>query len=238
MNSNGSHAPFSMTRIALMTVFSLLLLLGAVSLLLFALFYNPLSDNVVKVQAGDLDIAATFVKIEGTRIDTDESSPYYGRFVSFTEDVNKDLSKEEESIFSIGCAAPTMTQTATFTAKNNGELAFGCEIRICDLTLSDTDAAASEALSKQMLIRIECDAQFVEFRLCDYDAAESALILNELAPHAASTFTVTATFLDDAAFLSDNDHTNDFHNSDAVNGALDFDITLIATQTFDIANAD
>ena len=90
MSSNNRHAPFPVTRIAIMAVFSLLLMLGAAALLIFALFYNDLPGNVMKVQAGDLDIHATYVRIEGTKIDTDASSPYYGRFITFAEDKNKD----------------------------------------------------------------------------------------------------------------------------------------------------
>jgi hypothetical protein len=238
MNSLNGHAPFPVSRIALTAVFSLLLLLGAVSLLLFALYYDPLPDNTVKIQTGDLDIAATYVRIEGTRIDTDEKSPYFGRFIAFTQDVNRDLSKEEENIFTLDCAAPTMTQTATCVTRNEGELAFNYEVRICDLVLGTEDSAASEALSRQMLIRIACGTEAVEFRLSDHDAAESVLTVCGLAPQGESTFTVTATFLDDTAFLSDSDPTNDFCNSDALNGALGFDITLIATQTIEIASAE
>lgn len=238
MSSKHSHAPFPATRIALLASLSLLLLLAAVSFLLFALFYNPLTDNVVKVQAADLEIAATYVKIEGTRVDTDEASPTYGRFLAFSEEKNMDLADEEDRIFHLECAAPTMTQKATFTASNEGNLAFHCEIRLCDLLVGDENAAASEALTKQILVRIACGTDFVEFRLCDYAAAGSALQLRELAPGATKEFTVTATFMDDETVLADGDHTNDFSNSDAIGGALAFDITLIATQTYDIANAE
>ena len=234
--SNNRKRPFPIMRIALMAVFSILLLFGSTASLTYALFHNELANNVAKVQAGDLEISAEYVKIEGTKIDTDPTSQYYGRFISFSENVNSVLTEQTDDIFDIESAAPTMTQTATFKVGNEGSVAFNCEIRICDLAFGGTDAAADEALSEQMLIKIEYGTQSVEFRLSDYEAAASSLVIGNLSPDAEATFKVTATFLNDVDFNNDNDHTNDFDNMDAIGGSVSFDITIIATQSYDIAN--
>ena len=234
--SNNRKRPFPIMRIALMAVFSILLLFGSTASLTYALFHNELSNNVAKVQAGDLEISAEYVKLEGTKIDTDPTSQYYGRFISFSGDLNTVLTEQTNDIFDIESAAPTMTQTATFKVGNEGSVAFNCEIRICDLALSGTDAAADEALSEQMLIKIEYGTQSVEFRLSDYEATDSALVIGNLSPEAEATFTVTATFLNDVDFNNDGDSTNDFDNMDAIGGSVSFDITIIATQSYDIAN--
>jgi hypothetical protein len=234
--SNNRKRPFPIMRIALMAVFSILLLFGSTASLTYALFHNELANNVAKVQAGDLEISAEYVKIEGTKIDTDPTSQYYGRFISFSGDLNSVLTEQTNNIFDIESAAPTMTQTATFKIGNKGSVAFNCEIRICDLALGGTDTAADEALSEQMLIKIEYGTQSVEFRLSDYEAADSSLVIGNLSPDAEATFKVTATFLNDVDFNNDNDHTNDFDNMDAIGGSVSFDITIIATQSYDIAN--
>lgn len=234
--SNNRKRPFPIMRIALMAVFSILLLFGSTASLTYALFHNELANNVAKVQAGDLEISAEYVKIEGTKIDTDPTSQYYGRFISFSGDLNAVLTEQTNNIFDIESAAPTMTQTATFKIGNEGSVAFNCEIRICDLAFGGTDAAADEALSEQMLIKIEYGTQSVEFRLSDYEAADSSLVIGNLSPDAEATFKVTATFLDDTSFNSDNDPANDFDNMDAIGGSVSFDITIIATQSYDIAN--
>ena len=234
--SNNRKRPFPIMRIALMAVFSILLLFGSTASLTYALFHNELANNVSKVQAGDLEVVASYDKLEGTKIDTDSTSEYYGRFIQFAEDKNTDLSDQLDNIFDIECAAPTMTQKATFTVGNEGSVAFDCEVRICDLKLSGTDAAADEALSKQMLIRIDYGTEHVEFRLADYEAADSSLVFGSLSPDDECIFTVTATFLNDEDFLNDGDHNNDFDNMDAIGGSLSFDITIIATQSYEIAN--
>ncbi|MBQ8343942.1 MAG: hypothetical protein IJY41_02005 [Clostridia bacterium] len=234
--SNNIKRPFPIMRIALMAVFSILLLFGSTASLTYALFHNELANNVAKVQAGDLEISAEYVKIEGTKINTDPTSQYYGRFISFSGDLNSVLTEQTNNIFDIESAAPTMTQTATFKVGNEGSVAFDCEVRICDLKLSGTDAAADEALSKQMLIRIDYGTEHVEFRLADYEAADSSLVFGSLSPDDECTFTVTATFLNDEDFLNDGDHNNDFDNMDAIGGSLSFDITIIATQSYEIAN--
>jgi hypothetical protein len=200
------------------------------------LYQQGFSNNVAKVQASDFAVSATYDKIEGTRVDSDATSPYYGRIISFSETKDKDLSDVPEDIFEIECAAPTVTQTATFTVSNDGSTAFNCEIRICDLTLDTANAAASEALAKQMLIKIACGANSTEFRLADCAQAANMLTIANLAPGAEQTFTVTATFLSDVEFNNDGDHTNDFNNMDAINGSLSFDITIIATQSYDVVN--
>ena len=191
--SNNRKRPFPIMRIALMAVFSILLLFGSTASLTYALFHNELANNVAKVQAGDLEISAEYVKIEGTKIVTDPTSQYYGRFISFSGDLNTVLTEQTNDIFDIESAAPTMTQTATFKIGNEGSVAFNCEIRICDLAFGGTDAAADEALSEQMLIKIEYGTQSVEFRLSDYEAADSSLVIGNLSPDAEATFKVTAT---------------------------------------------
>ena len=192
MRSN--RRPFPIMRVALMAVFSLLLLFGSAASITYALYHNELTDNVAKIQAGDLEISAEYVKLEGTKIDTDPTSQYYGRFISFSEDINNALTDQTDDIFDIQSAAPTMTQTATFKVANDGSVAFNCEIRICDLAFGGTDAA-DEALADQMLIKIECGTESVEFRLSDYEATDSAIVIGNLSPDAEATFTVTATFL-------------------------------------------
>ena len=232
--NNRKLRPFSITRVALMAVFSLLLLFTSGAFVVYALYQQGISNNVAKVQAGDFAVSATYVKMEGTQVDTEPSSPNYGRIVSFSEAKNKDLSDTLENIFEIECAAPTTTQTATFTVGNDGSVAFNCEIRICDLLLDTANAAASEALAKQMMIKIACGADYVEFRLADCAQAANTLTIANLAPDAEATFTVTATFLNDVDFNNDGDPANDFNNMDAIDGSLSFDITILATQAYDV----
>lgn len=233
-NQNRTTKPFPLTRIALMTVFSLLLLLTSGIFVAYALYQQSFTNNEAKVQAGDFEVLASYVKIEGTKVDTDPTSPNYGRIIAFSETKNKDLSDTPEDIFEIECAAPTITQTATFTVSNSGDTAFNCEIRVCDLALDTANAAASEALSEQMLITIRCGANSVEFRLADCADAANVLTIANVSPNAEQTFTVTATFLNDVDFNNDGDPTNDFNNMDAIDGSLSFDITVIATQSADV----
>lgn len=233
-NNTKQTRPFPITRVALMTVFCLLLLFTSGAFVAYALYQHSFSNNEAKVQAGDFAVSAEYVKIEGTKVDTDATSPNYGRIISFSENKNKALSDTSEDIFNIECAAPTITQTATFTVGNTGDTAFNCEIRVCDLALDTANAAASEALSEQMLIRIACGASFVEFRLADCAEASHMLTIANVGPDAEQTFTVTATFLNDVDFNNDGDSSNDFNNMDAIGGSVSFDITVIATQFVDV----
>ena len=233
-NNTKQTRPFPITRAAWMTVFCLLLLFTSGAFVAYALYQHNFSSNEAKVQAGGFSVSAEYVKIEGTKVDTDSTSPNYGRIITFTENKNKALSDTPEDIFEIECAAPTVTQTATFTVGNTGDTAFNCEIRVCDLSLDTANAAASEALSEQMLIRIACGTSFVEFRLADDADAASVLTIANVAPNAGQTFTVTATFLNDVDFNNDGDPANDFNNMDAIGGSVSFDITVIATQSADV----
>lgn len=228
MNYN-KRRPFSVTRVALMAVLSLLLLFGACAIVIFSTFHNDILDNEAKVQAGDLKISATYQKIEGTMLDADATSSTYGKLVAFSQDKNLNLSNEQDNIFDISGAVPAMSQTATFAVKNNGNISFDCEIRICDL-LVDNAKSADVALSNQMLIKIACGTSVKEFILSDCDKEDSMLIIEDIAPDEEKTFSISA------IFLNSDDYVNQFDNSDAMGGNASFDITIIATQCYDFAN--
>ena len=225
---------FRLTRIAILALFSLMLFLGTASTFTYALYHNELNGNTAKLQAGDLEVSAKYVKLVGTKTDVNNASTTYGRLVSFTENKDVAITEATESIFDISSAAPTMTQTATFEVENKGGIAYDIEVRACDLVKKNS-AAADTALSQQILITIECDGAEKEFRLSDLDAADSCLKVNSVIPGVKKTFNVTATFLDDTPFNTDADATNDFDNMDAINGAVDFDITIIVVQDTDVA---
>ena len=223
--------PSPMIRTTFLAVMSLLMTVAVVASLTFALFVKDLDDNTVHIQAGDLEISATYVKLEGTRMDTNSNSATYGKLIAIptneqTKDI--DLTENEESIFNIENAVPTLTQTATIGIANGGTIAFDYEIHICDLVMTTSDADADRALASQILITLQSGNNTVEFILdqCGDDA--NKLALGELAPGAEASVTVTALFLNDAD--------NDFgiaagDNMDAANGGVSFDITIIATQS-------
>ena len=227
--------PFSITRIALMAVVSLMLLFSAGATVVSAVFHNDIDNNVAKIQAGDLQVSAVYETLSGTKIDSDSASANYGRLISFSETKNQDLTDQEEDIFEISDAVPTMTQTATLTVSNDGKISFDCEIRVCDLVV-DSTKAADVALSNQILIKITSGSSTKEFRLSASADADSVLKIENVAPGTETTFTVSAIFLDDVVVNSDSDLTNDIDNSEAVGGSVSFDITIIAYQTTEVVN--
>ena len=233
--NNNKIRPFSVTRIALIAMLSILLLFAAGITSIYAIFYTDISDNVAKVQSGDLQVSATYQTLSGTKIDSDSTSANYGRLISFSETKNQDLTSATEDIFDISDAIPTMSQTATIAISNDGQIAIDCEIRICDL-LVDTTKPADVALSNQILITITSGSSTKEFRLSASDAADSFLRIENIAPGAEKTFSVTALYLDDQVVNNDGDHTNDIDNADAVGGNVSFDITIIAYQTTEVVN--
>lgn len=226
--------PFRLTRITIMALFALLLLLGSVTTFTYALYHNELNQNTAKLQAGDLEVSAKYVKLSGTKTDVDPASANYGRFISFTENKDIAITEAAESIFDITSAAPTMTQTAVFDIVNGGAIAYDIEVRACDLVKKNS-SAADTALSEQILITIECGTAKKEFRLSELEADDSCLKIESVSPNVTKTVSVTATFLDDTPFNNDADATNDFDNMDAIDGAIDFDITIIVVQDTDVA---
>ena len=218
----------SLSRAVFFAFASLILTIIVCAALTFALFVNEVGENTVHVQAGDLEIAADYLTLTGTRMDTNSQSATYGKLIPIpqAETVkNILLTENEESIFLIENAVPTLKQTATIKLENKGNVAFDYEIRICDFEKLH-DSAADVALSEQIQITISDTRNSVSFRLADYAENSSVFAPAEMLPGADPiTVTITAEFLNDVG--------TNFNNMDAENGGVSFDITIIATQTID-----
>ena len=248
----------SVMRGFILAAISLILTIASISLVTFALFIRTEDHNTSKVQAGELDIELYIQTIVGTEINNDANEDSYGKLITMTP-INYVttqapdgllLNTLTDSVFDVVEAVPTQKQTATFMIKNKGTIAATFEIQITDLILNadnlthdriDVDAA-SEALSEQILITMtyvddngtpmkdENDVVIAkEFILSTAEGTPiPSLIIPTVKLGEDIYFTISWEFLDDRNNNAENGYT--FVNNDAQKGAVQFDLTVIATQ--------
>ena len=228
----------ALIRSALLAMLSLLLTVAVAASLTFALFVNEIEENHVRIQAGDLAIQATLTDVDGWMIDTDPTSATYGSLIQFSEEPNTDLTEVTDPIFLITNAVPTQYQTATILIENGGNISFDCTIRISEPKDAGTGAdstAKFNALKGQILITMQLEGnEPMVFLLSEYDATNNEIHVGNMKPGATQTLTITALFLNDAQANDDPDDKNALAagaNELAMGGAIQFDFTLIATQT-------
>lgn len=242
----------------ILAAISLILTIASISLVTFALFIRTEDNNTSKVQAGELDIELYIQTVNGTEIDNDSASASYGKLVAmnpvdYTNGGASDgllLNTLTDSVFDVVEAVPTQQQTATFMIKNKGTIAATFEIQISDLVLNpdslthdriDVDAA-SEHLSEQILITMV----YVDENGTGIKDENNVIIQNSFILSASGEtpipslviptvklgediyFTISWEFLDDRNNNAENGYT--FVNNDAQKGAVQFDLTVIATQ--------
>jgi hypothetical protein len=242
----------------ILAAISLILTIASISLVTFALFIRTEDHNTSKVQAGELDIELYIQTIVGTEINNDANEDSYGKLINMTP-INYVtgqapngllLNTLTDSVFDVVEAVPTQKQTATFMIKNKGTIAATFEIQITDLVLNaenlthdriDVDAA-SEALSEQILITMtyvddngtpmkdENDVVIAkEFILSTAEGTPiPSLIIPTVKLGEDIYFTISWEFLDDRNNNAENGYT--FVNNEAQKGAVQFDLTVIATQ--------
>ena len=75
----------SLSRAVFFAFASLILTIIVCAALTFALFVNEVGDNTVHVQAGDLEIAADYLTLTGTRMDTNSQSATYGKLITIPQ---------------------------------------------------------------------------------------------------------------------------------------------------------
>jgi hypothetical protein len=248
----------SVMRGFILAAISLILTIASISLVTFALFIRTEDHNTSKVQAGELDIELYIQTIVGTEINNDANEDSYGKLINMTP-INYVtgqapngllLNTLTDSVFDVVEAVPTQKQTATFMIKNKGTIAATFEIQITDLVLNaenlthdriDVDAA-SEALSEQILITMtyvddngtpmkdENDVVIAkEFILSTAEGTPiPSLIIPTVKLGEDIYFTISWEFLDDRNNNAENGYT--FVNNEAQKGAVQFDLTVIATQ--------
>lgn len=226
----------SIGKAVFLAFMSVLLTVAVATSLTLALFIETDDENIAKIQAGDVEIGAKFLTLEGKEVDNDPQSDTYGKLISITDtDKNKDLSSVEENLFNITNAVPKMYQKATVELTNNGTVAFTYQIKLVDLNLSVGELARNQALSEQILITVEVSgAEKCEFLLADLADSENVFGERTLLPGKSEKVSITATFLNDAdgAALPDDLNTlTPGDNNLAQGGNLSFDITIIATQS-------
>ena len=249
----------SVMRGFILAAISLILTIASISLVTFALFIRTEDHNTSKVQAGELDIELYIQTIVGTEISNDpDEKETYGKLITMTP-INYVtgqapngllLNTLTDSVFDVVEAVPTQKQTATFMIKNKGTIAATFEIQITDLILNaenlthdriDVDAA-SEALSEQILITMtyvddngtpmKDDNDVIIAKEFILATAEGTTIPSLIIPTVELGediyFTISWEFLDDRNNNAENGYT--FVNNDAQKGAVQFDLTVIATQ--------
>ena len=242
----------------ILAAISLILTIASISLVTFALFIRTEDNNTSKVQAGELDIELYIQTVNGTEIDNDSASASYGKLVAmnpvdYTNGGASDgllLNTLTDSVFDVVEAVPTQQQTATFMIKNKGTIAATFEIQVSDLALNpdnlthdriDVDTA-SEHLSEQILITMV----YVDENGTGIKDENGVIIQNSFILSASGAtpvpslviptvklgediyFTISWEFLDDRNNNAENGYT--FVNNDAQKGAVQFDLTVIATQ--------
>lgn len=260
MNENNFNAPrkeqeeprrrFPLTRATFLAIMSMLMTVAVAASLTFALFVETVPNQHVKIQAGDFDLIAKYVKLEGTMLCTDESDlANYGRLVSFSANESNmpelnfgDLVDNKEYIFDIKNAVPTLVQTATFELSNGGNVAFDYTFSIDPSTLKKSDCTEEEfrILINQLQVTITSSADptnpsvFILSDILDPNKVTKTEFKGNLRPKLSTeaepvpiTITVAIEFLND----EDNNHLTAGDNLKAQGAGCTFDILIEATQT-------
>ena len=247
MSKQNNEQPRSRTaliRSAMLAMMSLLLTVAVAASLTFALFVNEVEDNHVRIQAGDLALVATLTERTGKIIDTEtnqDGSPKnlatFGRLVPLNQTgLEQTLTNEnaDKSIFHIENAVPTMYQTAKIEIENEGSITFDISVRI-DAPTAIADANNSTVASQYLMQQIQITMKLGEngeektFVLSAYDADDNEIsIPGGVLPGASVPLYITATFLNDEA--TDNSLTKG-DNAKAMGGIVEFDFTIVATQS-------